>query len=311
MPYEVPILLITWRRIDTTKRLIDKLRNMEPSTLYIASDGAREGNAEEQLEVEKTRTLINSSIDWPCTIYKRYSQCNQGCKAGPSNAISWFFENVEEGIILEDDIIPDESFFPYCQQLLEKYRNNHKIGSITACNFQPQTSSGKDSYYFSRYVHVWGWATWRRAWKHYDDSMQSWPHLRDINWLNTLTPGRRFSKFWASKFNSVYSGNKDAWDYVWVFSCWNKGFLSCTPKTNLASNIGFGKLATHTTTESSPLGEITPLSFPLIHPESIKINTVADWWVQHIIYAKPKGVIRHLLYILSFKIMRSLRSVKT
>lgn len=309
MAYDVPILLVTWRRADTTQKLIDRLRNLQPSTLYVASDGARENNEKEKLGVKKTRELLALAIDWPCTVHKRFSTTNQGCKRGVGEAINWFFENVEEGIILEDDILPDESFFPYCRELLEKYRNDHRVGSITACNFQPNSSLDRESYYFSRYVHVWGWATWRRAWTHYDSSMKDWPKLRDSGWLNQLNNSRRFSKFWKSKFNAVYGGQKDTWDYAWVYSCWRQEFVSCTPKTVLSSNIGFGNNATHTTSDSSPLGEIKAIPFPLIHPESVEINPAADWWVQNIHYAKPKSAARHSLYLLMFKTMRWLHGL--
>jgi hypothetical protein len=309
MTFDVPILLITWRRADTTAKLINKLRDLEPSILYVASDGARSGNDKEKFEVEKTRQLIDSLIDWSCSVHKRYSPINQGCKAGVSNAINWFFEHNDEGIILEDDILPDTSFFPYCKELLEKYRNDHRIGSITGCNFQPKVSPRKDSYYFSRYVHVWGWATWRRAWQHNDIEMTDWPKLRDSGWLYKVNKSRRFSKFWERKFNAVYTGEKDTWDYAWVYNCWRKGFLSCTPITVLVENVGFGNNATHTMSACSPLGEINALPFPLIHPEMVEVNSVADWWVQNIHYAKPKGKIRRSFYLFIFKARSWLKAV--
>ena len=310
MTYDVPILLVTWRRSDTTTKLIDRLRKLRPSRLFIASDGARSDREQEQIDVATTRQVIETIIDWPCTIQKRFSPINQGCKAGVSNAISWFFENVDEGIILEDDILPDESFFPYCEEMLQKYRHDQRIGSITACNFQPENSSGMESYYFSRYVHVWGWATWKRAWSHYDGTMQHWPELRDSGWLKQLKSSQRFSKFWGRKFNAVYSGQKDTWDYAWVYSSWKQGFLSCTPKSVLASNIGFGNYATHTMNQISPLGEIKSITFPLIHPESVEIDSIADWWTQNIHYAKPKSETRQSIYLFIYKAMRWLKAIK-
>ena len=310
MTLKTPVLLLTWKRLEATKKLISILRNVQPQSLFIASDGARADRPQELIDVCKTRELLESSIDWPCVIKKRLSLVNQGCKAGVSNAISWFFEHVEEGIILEDDVLPDRSFFRYCDEMLQKYRDDPRIGSIAACNFQPENLSKTESYYFSRYIHVWGWATWKRAWIHYDGTMEQWPELRNSGWLKQLNSSRRFTKFWSRKFNSVHSGQKDTWDYAWVYSCWKQGFLSCTPKSILVSNIGFGNDATHTVNESSPLGKIESITFPLAHPLSVEIDSIADWWTQNIHYDKPKSETRQSIYLFIYKAMRWLKAIK-
>ena len=274
-PDEVAVLLIVWRRPACTELVIDAIRNIRPKRIYVASDGPRDGNTEEVSNVMLTRKIVEQGIDWPCIVHKRYSDVNQGCRLGVSSAIDWFFECEPEGIILEDDIVPDPTFFFFCAELLARYRDDERIGSISAVTFRAESNKVSSNYYFSRYPHVWGWATWRRAWHCYESDMSSWAQLRKAGWLNGLG-GRFFEMYWRVVFDSVYSRKVDTWDYTLVYSFWRKGLLTCIPDRVLAQNIGFGSLATHTTGGGSPLRRVRPMQEPLDHPQRAERDGAAD-----------------------------------
>jgi len=272
---DVPVLLLAWRRPDRTKRVIEALRAAAPTSLYVACDGARTGEARMSAQVREVRKLVEEEVDWPCELRTLYRDDNLGCRGAVSGAISWFFEQVEEGIVLEDDVVPGRSFFPFCAELLERYRDDTRVGVITADNFQTRPPRDGASYYFSIYNHCWGWASWRRAWRHYDAELASWPEFRRLGWLEELG-GRRFARYWTHRFDEVAAGAVDSWAIVWTFSCWTQGLLTCIPAVNLARNIGFGDDATHTGEGDSPLMHIRELSFPLIHPATILRDTSFD-----------------------------------
>ena len=161
MSFDIPVLLLTWRRPETTRQVIEAIRPVAPSRLYVASDGPR--NAVEARAVDATRALMTQLVDWPCQIKTRYSETNQGCQLGVSAAITWFFEHEQAGIVLEDDCVPHPDFFPYCRELLMRYWDDSRVWCISGDNFQAGVWRGEGSYYFSRYNHCWGWATWRRC----------------------------------------------------------------------------------------------------------------------------------------------------
>jgi hypothetical protein len=187
------------------------------------------------------------------------------------------FELVPEAIILEDDCLPDPTFFRFCQEMLEKYRDDERIGMISGDNFQLGRRRGDASYYFSRYSHIWGWASWRRAWRHYDVNANVWPEMRDHNWLDEITESSSERKFWTKIFQAVFDQKIDTWDYQWVLASWSQGMLSVIPNVNLISNIGFGTDATHTHGVSAyanvPCGS---MSFPIQNPKIILRHSVAD-----------------------------------
>jgi hypothetical protein len=198
--------------------------------------------------VAATRAVIEQEIDWPCQIERLYSDVNQGCRLGVSRAITWFFEQVEEGITLEDDCVPHPDFFPYCATLLERYRHDPRVWCISGNNFQNGQWRGDGSYYFSRYNHCWGWASWRRCWQHYDAELSQWPALRDSGLLYTIFEDPAERKYWSAIWQRlVDKGKPDSWAYRWTFTCLANGGLTALPNRNLVSNVGFGDDATHTT----------------------------------------------------------------
>ena len=245
---KAPVLLVAWRRPHTTLHVVNALRAYAPTRLYVACDGPSPERPEEIAKVGATRKLIEDSIDWQCEVYRLYSDRNQGCRAAVSKAITWFFENEEEGIILEDDCVPHEDFFQYCNTLLEYYREDSRIWCISGNNFQDGHLRGDGSYYFSFYPHCWGWASWRRCWKHYDGEMTHWPRLRDSGLLETVFRNPQERSYWIGIWDRLHKDNfPDSWAYRWTLSCIAMGGLTALPNRNLVSNIGFGPDATHTT----------------------------------------------------------------
>ena len=274
--FNTPILFIIFNRPDTTIRVFEEIRKQQPRQLFIAADGQRPNRpGEAALSEESRRIALN--IDWPCEVKTLFREKNLGCGKAVSSAITWFFENVEEGIILEDDCLPHPDFFRFCIEMLECYRHDNSIMHIGGGNFQNGKNIEHSSYYFSQIAHVWGWASWRRAWKLYDFNITDFLvfckssrfPFSDDTFVN-----EKLMKIYAD----VHNGKIDTWDYQWTFSiqC-NKGF-TIIPKGNLVSNIGFGCSATHTKDENSKNSciPITNLDFPLKHPRRIKMNKSAD-----------------------------------
>jgi len=251
MTFNTPVLLIAWRRPHTTQQVIDAIRIAAPTKLFVACDGPNPERPDEAEKVAATRAVIEKSIDWPCQVERLYSDVNQGCRLGVSRAITWFFEQVEEGIILEDDCVPHPDFFPYCAELLERYRYDTRIWCISGNNFQNGQWRGDGSYYFSRYNHCWGWASWRRCWQHYDVEINQWPQLKASGLLDTVFEDPLERDYWTNIWDRLFQDNQpDSWDYQWSLTCLANGGLTTLPNHNLVSNIGFGVDATHTTSES-------------------------------------------------------------
>lgn len=263
---ETPILFLTYNRPGLTRQVLAAIREAQPKQFYIAADGPKRGEMGDFEQCQAVRSVLRDGIDWNCEVNTLLRDENLGCKRAVSSAITWFFDNVEEGIILEDDTLPRQSFFGFCEQLLVKYRNTPEILHISGDNFQQGRKRGSDSYYFSIYNHIWGWATWRRAWHLYDVEMKSFPVFKQ----NSLAH-KRFSSFaereyWLRTLQMVYEGQIDTWDFQWTFAVWLNRGLCVLPNVNLVSNIGFGADATHASSQSwisrLPATEIGRLTHP-------------------------------------------------
>jgi hypothetical protein len=246
--------------------------------MFVACDGPNPIRPDEAAKVKATRELIEREIDWPCTIERRYSEVNQGCRIGVSNAITWFFEQVEEGIILEDDCIPHVDFFRYCSDLLEHYRNDTRIFSICGSNFQQGQLRGDASYYFSIHSDSWGWASWRRAWQFYAEAENNWISFRDSSAMSDVFSISAEKEYWINILDKLFvQHNSDSWAYQWLLVCWMNNGLSIWPNTNLVTNAGFQMAdATHTQGESE-FGEMPTSALGVIsHPQFIIPNRQAD-----------------------------------
>lgn len=261
--FNTPVLFIVFNRPDTTDMVFAEIKKIRPKRLFIAADGPRKNVPEDYKKCAQTREIIKK-IDWSCDVKTLFQKENLGCGYGVSTAINWFFDNAEEGIILEDDCVPDKSFFYFCQELLEKYRNNKKIMHISGDNFQYGKKRGWSSYYFSEYTHIWGWATWRRAWKFFD--------------FNCVSLEQKISN----------------WDKQWYLSVRNKKGLAILPNVNLVSNIGIGDNSTHTKKSIHYANlPIKQIDFPLIHPRIILRHRLADLFTNRDMF---KGSFKRLVF---------------
>jgi hypothetical protein len=276
---------------------MEKLREIKPASLFLACDGPRANHPEEASKVTETRLLAEEMIDWPCTVNKRYSDRNHGSKYGPGFAIDWFFSQVEEGIILEDDCLPHASFFPYCQTLLSRYRTDSRIWQISGNNFVESHTHTEASYSFTGYSTTWGWATWRRCWQAYDIEMSNWPQIRDSGVLVNAFESEEELDHWTKIWERLYAHHfPAAWDYQWNLTCFVNGGLSAIPRYNLVTNIGFGEGATHCfdpTDQRSSLA-IRELS-SIEHPRFV----IRDWSLDRAIYEnvyKTDGSANHGLF---------------
>ena len=291
MTFDTPVLLLAWRRPHTTQQVINAIRAVKPTHMFVACDGPNPDRPGEAAKVMATRQVIEREIDWLCTIERRYSEVNQGCKLGVSRAITWFFDQVEAGIILEDDCVPHPDFFPFCSTLLDLYRDDQRVWTITGNNFQNGQRRGHASYYFSKYNHCWGWATWRRAWHHYQGDLPFWPQWQDSDQWNRVLPNSQERRYWQRVFNRVYRGKVDSWAYPWTASVWYQGGLTATPNSNLVSNVGFGEDGAHTKKGGSELETMAVSSLgELTHPKIVAQNEDADNYVfQHVFGGKHQG----------------------
>tara|TARA_B100000965_G_scaffold406860_1_gene449935 strand:+ start:15073 stop:16032 length:960 start_codon:yes stop_codon:yes gene_type:complete len=282
MPFQTPILIIAWRRPETVSKVIEAIKPFTPSNIYVACDGPNSSNPLEIEKVALTRELIDKQIDWKCSIKKLYSEQNNGCKIGVTKAINWFFANETEGIILEDDCIPYPDFLPFAEELLERYRDDSRIWCITANNIQKDKLRGSGSYYFSRYCHCWGWASWRRCWNHYDSELKNWPIVKESKVLEKVFNQKRECNYWKNVFDNLYfNSSPDTWDYQWAYTCWLNSGLTIIPNKNLIHNVGYGIDGTHTTsgvspTKSSGMSSGNAKILPIIHPDFIVRDSFAD-----------------------------------
>lgn len=273
---ETPVVLIIFNRPDTTARVFAEIAKAKPPKLLVIADGPRKDRAGEEEKCVAARAIINQ-VDWPCEVLINYSDVNLGCKIRVSSGLDWVFEQVEEAIILEDDCLPDPTFFRFCQEMLQHYRYDKRIGMISGDNFQFGIKRGDASYYFSRYSHIWGWASWRRAWNFYDKNLTAWPKLDASGLLNGLVSTPKELKYWSRAFQGVYENQIDTWDYQWTMALWLQGMLTVLPNVNLISNIGFGQGATHTFGNSIYANMKTSnLDFPLKHPDYVFVDMHAD-----------------------------------
>lgn len=275
MPSSPPVALLVFNRPQQTKAVFEAIRQAQPDTLLIVADGARSDRPHEIEQCAAVQGIVDG-VDWDCEVLKNVSEVNLGCKNRVSSGLEWVFSQVEEAMILEDDCLPTPSFFSYCASLLDRYRDEMKIMHISGDNFQPCRRT-RYSYYFSRYTHIWGWATWRRAWQNYDVAMSNWPEMRSSGLLNSVCDDPLEAAYWTQIFDQVAAGLIDTWDYQWLYHCWVQHGLSILPEVNLVTNIGFGEGATHTHAVDSPMANLpTTDLWEIEHPKFISRSQMAD-----------------------------------
>ena len=276
-PLSTPVAFLIFNRPRLTALVFEEIRRARPAKLLVVADGPRPDRPGEAEKCAKTRGIIDG-VDWPCEVVTNYSETNLGCKKRVSSGLDWVFGEVEEAVVLEDDCVPHPSFFQFCSQMLEKYRDDERVFHIAGSHFRLRGEKNPSSYYFSRYSFIWGWASWRRAWKHYDVGMKLWPMIRDGNWLRDFLGNDSLARRFTREFEHIYTGKLDTWDYQWGLTCWINSGLSIRPHVNLISNIGFSSDATHTTDADNPAANLAtePMEFPLRHPPFMMRNAYED-----------------------------------
>jgi hypothetical protein len=281
----VPIILIIFNRPETTRIVFERIRAIKPRTLIVIADGPRHERPGETEICKMVRSIVEK-IDWSCELLKNYSATNIGCGIRVAGGIDWAFQMVDQAIILEDDCLPDLSFFRFCSELLERYRDDDRVTQISGSNFLFGRRLISDSYYFSRYpIPCWGWATWRRAWGHFDMKMKNWTEDRE-ECLKRFKDDRE-KAFWSKSWDEVCSGKVDNWDPQWAFNCLQNNALSIVPAVNLVQNVGFGRAATHTRSRSAALRPaVQQIGYPLRHPLRVGQHSRADQYTAGILFHK-------------------------
>ena len=286
MSFDVPIAFCIFNRPEVTQRVFDAIARQKPKQLFVIADGAREDVEGESELVAQTRAIVDQ-IDWPCNLQCNFAKRNMGCRNRMATGLSWAFGLAEQLIILEDDCLPDQSFFGYCRELLIRYQSDPNVMMISGDNFQPHRRT-ENSYYFSRWTHIWGWASWRRAWQHFDVELKSWPEVRLQKDFVKQFENEQEYRYWSRIFDGLVRGEIDTWDFAWGYACWVQGGLTILPEVNLVSNLGFGLDATHTRDPNSSLANLpTSAMGALRHPPNIERNEIADQWTYEKIF-KPE-----------------------
>lgn len=291
---DTPVALFIFNRPDTTARVFEAIRAARPRKLLVVADGARADRLGEAERCAATRAIVER-IDWDCQLITNYAAHNMGCRKRISSGLRWVFDTVEEAIILEDDCLPSQSFFPYCQELLARYRDDPRIQLISGNNFLGARSRPSDSYYFTKYTYIWGWASWRRAFELYDVDMAGWPALKQSGAMRAHCD-RGEQRYWERRFDQTYAGVVDSWDYQMMFTAYAHDLLSIAPEKNLVSNIGFSPEGTHLAlgddaTSNLPTHELGALR----HPAHVERDREADRYVFRTIYQGTwRRVLGHL-----------------
>jgi len=275
---KTPIAYIIFNRPRHTRETFALIRAQRPSQLFIIADGPRPGHPTDAERCHETREIVEQ-IDWPCEVFRHYADQNMGCKLRVSSGLDWVFAQTERAIVLEDDCAPHPDFFTYCEDLLERYAQDTRVWVITGNNFQDGKKRSNEAYYFSKYNHVWGWATWRRAWQHYQVDIPFWTTWKYSADWRKKTSDRVERKVWSDLFDRVQAGKIDTWDYQWTACVWYHGGLTATPNNNLVTNIGYGPDATHTVKERDQDGLPACALGPLTHPPKVIKNRTADKFV--------------------------------
>jgi hypothetical protein len=292
-----PVALLIFNRPDTTATVFAAIAKARPATLLVVADGPRATRRGEEELCAAARAVIGR-VDWPCRVLTNFSDHNLGCRRRVSSGIDWVFSLVEEAIFLEDDCVPDPTFFSFCEEMLDRYRSDSRVMHIGGTNFQGTARVGEESYYFSRHVHVWGWASWRRAWQHYDVNMGAWSWARATGRVHDIlsTPAER--RAFTTLFDRVARREIDTWDTQWTVACRAQNALSIVPSRNLISNIGFRGDATHTGDAGHSVATMPtfPVALPLVHPAYTLADAAADERTTAVFRPSPYRRARSLLF---------------
>ena len=275
-PIETPVAYLAYNRPKHVARTFEAIRSARPAMLFLIADGPKPGSETDAAKCLQVREILES-IDWPCKVFRNYAEQNLGLKVRVSSGLDWVFSHVDRAIILEDDCLPHPDFFRFCETLLSRYEADERVWAVTGDNFQKGHKRGNASYYFSKYPHCWGWATWKKNWKKYDSNLSFWQKYKSSKRWSTINAGQREQSYWESIFDNVERGLVNSWAFPWTASVWERGGLTATPNVNLVSNIGFGPDGTNCLEPMDHYGEINEtLGDAIIHPEEVVRNIQAD-----------------------------------
>ena len=292
---ETAVLLIGFNRPELLERVVDRIRVVQPRQIFLAVDGPREAVPGDRERVERTRDCTRL-MDWGCDVQTLFRQENLGCGRAVSGAITWFFDEVEEGVILEDDILPDPSFFTYAAELLDRYQVDPRVIGISGSNYLPPgVAPTEASYRFSMIPNVWGWATWSDRWARYRFDIERWRQSLPMKKLWRWAHRSPWAlAFWSAQFELVGKHRIDTWDLQWVATAMSTDGLTATPNVNLVENIGWGEGSTHTQRVPDHLQTVRPIEFPLKHP-MIEWYSAGDVWTNRYAYqASMSGAVERL-----------------
>jgi hypothetical protein len=298
-----PILLITFNRPKHTEAVLKQIRKYLPKAIYIFQDGPRTNVQNDLIKCAQVKETIINTINWNCTINTLYEDQNLGCGVGPAKAITWFFEQVNEGIILEDDCVPSNSFFPYCEELLKSYKQDKNIFMISGFNPLKKWKASSHSYIITKMGNSLGWATWKDRWNLFDYKMELWKTRKSKEAIKEFLNQPKYTNHFFAQFEHFFNtSHNDVWDFQWLFARWLNNGLTIVPSLNLISNIGFGPNATHSLDENDLRANLPvyELSFPLKHTKK-KLDRLFDWFVfERFINPKKRNLLRKIL----FKLMK-------
>lgn len=273
-----PVAFLIFNRPELTKTVFAEIAKVKPKKLLVVADGPRQDKQGEAEKCAAARAVIEQ-VDWDCEVLKNYSEVNLGCGIRVATGIDWVFEHVDEAIILEDDCLPHVTFFQFCSELLNKYRGDERVMMISGCNLLGDWKSDLQNYHFSYYGGIWGWASWKRAWKHYDYYMKLWKYEEARNCVRNVIVDPEQYLYREEMLSKAFRGELDTWDYQWSFARLLQSGLSVVPCVNLVSNIGFGKDATHTfnSLDSKANLPLSSMSFPLREPYGLAVEREYDY----------------------------------
>lgn len=284
---ETAVAFILFNRPFSTLRSFTRIKAAKPRKLFLIADAARPDRDGEASLVEQSRQIAEA-VDWPCDVRKIYADENMGCARRISSGITAAFEEVDRLIVLEDDCVADLSFFGYCNELLTRYETDRRVMAVTGTNYQKGISRTASSYYYSKYPHCWGWATWKRAWQHFQLDIPTWPQFRDAGHLASICSSSIEIEYWTKVFNRAHNRELDSWAFPWTFCCWAQHGLATIPAVNLVSNIGFGGDATHTQRDNSNVADLPADSLgKIVHPEVMVRHLEADAYTDDLLFSQP------------------------
>jgi hypothetical protein len=279
-----PVVFIVFNRPGLTRQVFSAIRVARPRLLLVVADGPRCDRPGEAERCAEVRAIVEAGVDWPCEVRRNYAETNMGCARRVATGLDWVFTQVEEAVILEDDCLPDASFFPFCEELLARYRGDPRVALVAGCDFCPsERVPANASYRFSRYLHCWGWATWAKVWRRYPDAqgMSAWRSGEGACWLTARPWTKAERGWWQQAWDETAAGRIDTWDFPFVLPWMMQGAMGVVANGNLVQNLGFGADATHTQGPAPEWArrEVTEMRWPLRHPEQVVPDEIADEWV--------------------------------